>query len=215
MKKKNSKNPLFWATIILGSISLILFYTVAYVGDKFNDLTAALEEYSIYYDEETKELSGSGIDELKFDFNNDSYDYSSSSSYSYSSSSSSSTTLSSSSSSTSSSSKEAFEPTKYEAVDFNAWNHDDIEKGKQIRFSGKVLQIQSSDGDKILRIAVNDNYDQIVLALVSEDTYEKVIAEDDQITIYGLNAGLTTYETVLGAEKTIPSLLVSKYDVSY
>ncbi|NYS33702.1 hypothetical protein HZZ02_08045 [Streptococcus danieliae] len=209
MKKKNSKNPLFWTTIILGSISLILFYATAYAGNKFDDLTSALEEYSIYYDEDTKELSGDGIDTIKYD-SWDTEESSSSSSYSSSSSS------SSASSTTSSSSESApFDPSQYEAVDYNAWNHDDIEKGKKIKISGKVLQVSAQDDDKLLRVAIDDNYDQITLVLISNFIYEKVIAEDDTITVYGLNSGLTSYETIFGADKTLPAMLATKYEVSY
>lgn len=137
-------------------------------------------------------------------------DSSDSGSYDFSTSSSSSSVAASNSSS----SEEPFDPNAYEEVDFNAWNHDDIEMLKKIKITGKVLQV-SQGSEYTLRVAVNDNYDQVVLVSIPKTKYDDVVAEDDHITVYGTNFGLTTYETVLGSEKTLPSLIAREYDVTY
>lgn len=81
--------------------------------------------------------------------------------------------------------------------------------------TGTVVQNTESDGDHILRVAINGDYDQIILAQIYSSTYNDVIAEDDTVALYGFNMGLTSYETVFGATKTLPALLVNEYDVSY
>lgn len=66
-----------------------------------------------------------------------------------------------------------------------------------------------------LRVKINDDYDQIVLVSILSKNYKDIIAENDNVTFYGINAGLTSYETVMGNEVTIPSLYATNYTVNF
>lgn len=114
----------------------------------------------------------------------------------------------------SSSSEEPFNPADYPTVDYNEWNHDKVELASKVQISGEVIQAQKSGGDMTLRVKINDDYDQIVLVSILSKNYKDIIAENDNVTFYGINVGLTSYETVMGNEVTIPSLMVSNYTVN-
>lgn len=131
----------------------------------------------------------------------------------------SSTSTSTSSSQTSTSSQtttpsEPFNPADYTTVDFAVWNHDEIEKGKKITFNGKVLQNQKQEEFYLLRIAIDSDYNKVVMVGIPSSLYTKVIAENDIITVYGKNVGLTEYETVRGDTRSIPLLRSDHYEVT-
>ena len=102
-------------------------------------------------------------------------------------------------------SSEPFNPADYTTVDFAVWNHDEIEKDK-ITFSGKVLQNQKQDGFYLLRIAIDSDYNKVVMVGIPSTLYTKVIAENDIISVYGKKIGLTEYETVRGDTRYNPSI---------
>ncbi|MFD1399590.1 hypothetical protein ACFQ41_09760 [Lacticaseibacillus suilingensis] len=82
--------------------------------------------------------------------------------------------------------------------------------GKKVKFSGEVAQVME-DGDTVqARLAVNGDYDNMLLCEWSTSTVSSRVLEDDQITIYGLSEGLITYESTLGGDITIPSVSVDK-----
>ncbi|MFV8211900.1 hypothetical protein ACMZ62_07155 [Streptococcus pluranimalium] len=116
--------------------------------------------------------------------------------------------------SSSNSSEEAFDPNKFQVVDYNEWNHDKVTPGTSVQITGNVIQIQKSSEEVHLRVALDDMSDQVVLVAVSTDDYKEVIAEDDNVTIYGINLGLTSYTTVMGNEITIPSMMATRYTVN-
>lgn len=115
----------------------------------------------------------------------------------------------------SSSSEEPFDPANYSTVDYNEWNHDKVELASKVQITGEVIQAQKSGGDMTLRVKINDDYDQIVLVSILSKNYKDIIAENDNVTFYGINAGLTSYETVMGNEVTIPSLYATNYTVNF
>lgn len=138
------------------------------------------------------------------------------SSSSTSKSSSSSSTKSSSSSSSSVSSKPKITVDKdkanYGEVDYNKWNHDEIAVGTKVRVYGKVLQAMEDGKAYTLRVAVNDDYDKIILVSIPSEYNDRVIAEDDHITLYGLAKGRQSYETVFKATKTLPFMVAYMYE---
>ncbi|WP_322973850.1 hypothetical protein [Lacticaseibacillus nasuensis] len=82
--------------------------------------------------------------------------------------------------------------------------------GKKVKFYGKVLQVLE-DGDSVqVRLAVNDDYDKVMLCDWSSDTVSSRVLEDDEITVSGVSAGLVTYDSTMGGEITIPSMSVVK-----
>ena len=100
----------------------------------------------------------------------------------------------------------------YGDVDYDQWNHDEVEKKTKVRISGKVLQEQDSEGLHTLRVAMDNNYDKIVYVAIMDSHYERTIAEDDQITLYGVALGRESYTTVLGASKTLPFMVAYMYE---
>ena len=63
-----------------------------------------------------------------------------------------------------------------------------------------------------LRVAINDDYDKIILVSIPAEYNNRVIAEDDHITLYGLATGRQSYETVFKATKTLPYMIAYMYE---
>ncbi len=68
-----------------------------------------------------------------------------------------------------------------------------------------------SDTDKVqARLAVNGDYDNMLLCEWDSSSVSSRVLEDDTITIYGVSEGLITYESTMGGDITIPSISVDK-----
>lgn len=78
------------------------------------------------------------------------------------------------------------------------------------KFSGKVLQVIEGDSHNNLRVAVNSNYDNVLLVEYDPSIVDVRILDNDQITIYGTNMGTVSYTSTLGATITIPAMLADK-----
>ena len=100
----------------------------------------------------------------------------------------------------------------YSEVDYNSWNHDEIAVDTKVRVYGKVLQAMENGKAYTLRVAINDDYDKIILVSIPSEYNNRVIAEDDHITLYGLAQGRQSYETVFKATKTLPYMVAYMYD---
>lgn len=85
-------------------------------------------------------------------------------------------------------------------------------KGEKVKFKGEVVQIMEGDGEVTMRFAVNGDYDKMILAAYDSSIVSSRVLENDKITIYGISAGLYTYESTMGASITIPSVLIDKID---
>lgn len=92
-----------------------------------------------------------------------------------------------------------------------ARNPDDY-KGKKVKFTGKVIQVIEGDVTIQIRLAVNEDYDQVVFCEYESSIVSSRVLEDDVITIYGLSAGTVSYQSTLGGQITIPSILVERID---
>ena len=81
-------------------------------------------------------------------------------------------------------------------------------KGELGKFYGKVIQVMESEifglVSYTLRVALNGNYNNVILVVYVGGTDEAHILEDDYITLYGELQGTYTYETVMGNDVTIP-----------
>ncbi|MBP2075888.1 toxin regulator [Oceanobacillus polygoni] len=84
--------------------------------------------------------------------------------------------------------------------------------GEKIKFSGKVIQVIEGDGSTQIRFAVDDNYDTVLYGEFDSSIVESRILEDDHITIMGLSGGLLSYESTMGGNITIPSVLIEKVE---
>lgn len=90
----------------------------------------------------------------------------------------------------------------------------DTYEGQKVKFSGEVAQVmEDSDSDTVqVRLAINGDYDQMMLCEWSATSVTSRVLEDDQITISGISEGLITYESTMGGDITIPSVMVAKVD---
>lgn len=75
---------------------------------------------------------------------------------------------------------------------------------KPYKISGTVIQVSEGDIYNDYRIALNDDYDNVVLVEIVALTDENRILEDDIVTVYSQYEGLTTYESVSESDITIP-----------
>lgn len=101
---------------------------------------------------------------------------------------------------------------QYAEPDFDAWNHDELAKYKKVMVSGKVLQVSKNKDGYVLRVAMNDNFDKVIMVYIMKENTGRTIAEDDAITLYGYALGRTTYTTIMGAEKTLPLMKAIMYE---
>ena len=85
--------------------------------------------------------------------------------------------------------------------------------GQVVQLSGTVLQTINGDGVVQQRVALYDDYDQIILIEYSEDLPEVRLLDDDYITFTGVSLGTIEYETVLGATLEIHSILVDRINI--
>lgn len=88
---------------------------------------------------------------------------------------------------------------------------DDYE-GEKVKFSGEVVQVMEDDGTTAIRLAVNEDYDNILIGVYDSNIVSSRILENDKVTIYGISTGLYSYETVMGDTLTIPSVQVEKIE---
>ena len=100
----------------------------------------------------------------------------------------------------------------YGEVDYNKGNHDEIAVDTKVRVYGKVLQAMEDGKAYTLRVAINDDYDKIILVSIPSEYNNRVIAEDDHITLYGLVKGRQSYETVFKSTKTLPLMVAYMYE---
>lgn len=85
-------------------------------------------------------------------------------------------------------------------------------KGQKVKFYGKVIQVMEDTGTVQIRLAVDDNYDTILLGEYASSTVSSRILEDDYITIYGSSVGTITYQSTMGGNITIPGVYIDKID---
>lgn len=80
-------------------------------------------------------------------------------------------------------------------------------KNELLSFEGKIIQVMEDEVFTSYRIAINDDYDRIVYLQTFSETLEERLLEDDYVTVYGVFDDLLTYETVLGANQTVPAFI--------
>ena len=82
-----------------------------------------------------------------------------------------------------------------------------------VKFKGEVVQaVEGNGSSNMIRLAVNGSYKQILYCEYDKSIVSRRILEGDNITIYGMSCGLTTYESTGSGYITIPSVLVDKID---
>lgn len=103
--------------------------------------------------------------------------------------------------------KEPFNPSKYERVSYTdvARNPDSF-TGKQLVFSGKVLQVIEGSTETNLRVATSGNYDDVIFVGYDPSIMSSRVLEDDRITVYGTCTGLYTYKSTGAGSISIPGM---------
>lgn len=86
-------------------------------------------------------------------------------------------------------------------------------KGQKIKFYGKVIQVMEGDTETQIRLAVNDDYNTVILCGIPKGTTSVRILEDDMITVMGTSIGLYTYQSTMGGKITIPAMYVDKVEM--
>jgi len=84
--------------------------------------------------------------------------------------------------------------------------------GDKLSIYGKVLQKTDGLGRVVLRVGTGGYgyYDKVFWVQYSTSDVSAKVIEDDYITVYGTCTGSHTYETVMGASVTIPSIDAEK-----
>ena len=83
---------------------------------------------------------------------------------------------------------------------------------EKVKFYGTVIQVMEGDGTTQIRLAVNDNYDNVLYAEFDSTVVDSRILEDDKITIRGLSTGLLTYESTMGGSISIPGISIEQIE---
>ncbi|MGC4018741.1 MAG: zinc ribbon domain-containing protein [Muricomes sp.] len=84
--------------------------------------------------------------------------------------------------------------------------------GQKVKFYGKVIQVMEDTSSVQIRLAVDDNYDTILLGEYSSSAVSSRVLKDDYITIYGTSVGTITYQSTMGGNITIPGVYIDKID---
>lgn len=117
--------------------------------------------------------------------------------------------------------EESSVPTEVNIADYNtgitydnlARNPEDNE-GKKVTLSGEIVQVVEGDDYTQYRLAVGQDYDNMVLIEISSEQLTSRVLENDLVTIYGESRGVTDYESTLGGQITIPAVTVDKYEIT-
>ncbi|EMW5424165.1 hypothetical protein AAFB02_000177 [Enterococcus faecalis] len=87
-------------------------------------------------------------------------------------------------------------------------------KNQKVTVSGTIIQVIENDGYSQYRLAVDDDYEKIMLIEISSDLLNSRILENDVITVYGESQGTIDYESTLGGKITVPALTVDKFEIT-
>ena len=86
--------------------------------------------------------------------------------------------------------------------------------GNKVTLSGEIVQVIEGDDASQYRMAVDQDYDKMVLIEVPTDQLSSRILENDLITIYGVSQGTIDYESTIGGTNTVPAITVDKFEVT-
>lgn len=101
----------------------------------------------------------------------------------------------------------------YDEISYDDLARDpDEHEGDMVTLSGTIIQVIEDDKYPEYRLAVDDNYDNIVLIEIPKKIMESRVLENDEITIYGQSAGTFDYESTSGEQVTVPAVAVHKYE---
>ncbi len=105
-----------------------------------------------------------------------------------------------------------FDPTEYQngiSFDNLARNPDDY-VFEAVAFNGEVVQVIEGSGEVQCRLAIDGDYDKMVLIAYKPEIIDSRVLEGDYITIYGTSLGIATYESTIGGQISIPQIVVKE-----
>lgn len=86
--------------------------------------------------------------------------------------------------------------------------------GKAVSFTGKVVQLIEGDGETQIRLAIDGDYDKIILIGYDPSILNERVLENDNITIYGTSMGIFTYESTIGGMISVPGVWVDHIEIN-
>lgn len=84
---------------------------------------------------------------------------------------------------------------------------------KKAAFTGKIVQVIEDTSSTEIRLAVNGDYDNIILVYIpSKVLGSSRVLEDDLISIYGISKGTVSYDSTMGGKITVPAMTAKIID---
>ena len=103
--------------------------------------------------------------------------------------------------------EETYLSVEYDEYARNPQNHE----YEMVKLNGSVVQVMEEEGDQgtglTIRIMQNDNYETIWLVYYLLPDGASRILEGDNVKVYGISAGVYSYETVQGNSLTVPLIV--------
>ena len=107
-----------------------------------------------------------------------------------------------------------YDSVSYPQIEYNnAARYPSQYKGVNCRFSGKVHQVMNGSSENAYRISSKGNWDDVVYVVIPKSNLTVPVLEDDKVTVYGKYFGNQTYQTIFGAEVTIPCVIAEKIEI--
>ena len=78
--------------------------------------------------------------------------------------------------------------------------------GEMVRFNGTVLQVVEGVESNLYRIQMHSSGDVFVVTYTPDEGVQRVL-EEDKVTVMGVSSGLYTYESTMGGQITVPSII--------
>ena len=79
-------------------------------------------------------------------------------------------------------------------------------KGEKAKFSGKVIQVMEGNKETDIRVAVGDNYDNVLFVGYDPKITSTRILENDSVTVKGTSIGIYSYQSTMGGKISIPGM---------
>lgn len=81
--------------------------------------------------------------------------------------------------------------------------------GKAVCFTGNVVQLIEGGEETQIRLAINGDYDKIILIGYEPSIVSERVLENDSITIYGISKGIFNYQSTIGSQISVPGVWVN------
>lgn len=110
--------------------------------------------------------------------------------------------------------KAVYSKKSYPAIQYSdAFRYPDKYKGRNVSFSGTVLQVIPATGQTQYRISSKGRYDNVVYVILPDSQQTIPLLEDDKVTVYGTYQGTVSYEAINGATITIPMVYAERINL--